>query len=111
MAGDLRLLAGDGELLLPAGPAHCEALLMVCWQVMANDLAVTLGAAGGTLQLNTAQPLLARNVLDSLRLLADACASFEAHTLRGLTADRDRIAELLARAVPTADAQASSGPA
>ncbi len=129
IANDLRLLAcgpraGLGELRLPAAepcspirpgkadPTQCEALVMVCWQVMANDLAVTLGAAGGMLQLNTARPLIAINVLASVRLLADACACFEEHTLRGLTADRERIAELLAHALrPGADPRGMLGPA
>lgn len=116
IANDLRLLAcgpraGLGELRLPAdqpgspilpgrvNPTQCEALLMVCLQVMANDLAVTLGAAGGMLQLNTCRPLLAVNTLASVRLLGDACAAFEEHTLRGLVADRERIAELLGRSL------------
>lgn len=103
LANDLRLLAaGFGELHLPgevggrAETTQCEALAMVCLQVIANDLAVTLGAASGMLQRNTCRPLLAVNVLSSVRLLADACAAFEAHALRGLTADRERIAARLA---------------
>lgn len=109
LAEDLRLLAAFGELTLPvegsgaAGPAdaaQCEALLMVCWQVMANDLAVTLGAAGSRLQANSARPLLAFNALGSVGLLAEACAGFEAHAVRGLSANRPRIAELLSRARP-----------
>lgn len=108
LASDLRLLAsgpraGLGEVRLPSGDAtQCEALLMVCLQVMANDLAVTLGAAGGLLQLNSCRPLLAVNVLSSVRLLADACAAFEEHALRGLTADRERIAAHLAQALSPA---------
>ena len=116
IAGDVRLLAcgpraGFAELRLPANepgssimpgkvnPTQCEALLMVGLQVMANDHAVTLGAAGGMLQLNTCRPLLAVNALASVRLLADAMASFEAHALRGLAAAPERIAELLGRSL------------
>jgi fumarate hydratase, class II len=112
LANDLRLLAsgpqgGIGELLLPANepgssimpgkvnPTQCEMLAMVCCQVIANDLAVTLGAAGGQLQLNTYRPLVAVNLLQSLRLLADAMRSFEAHALRGLNANEARIGALL----------------
>ena len=112
MASDIRLLAsgphgGIGELVLPANepgssimpgkvnPTQCEMLVMVCLQVIANDTAVTLGAANGQLQLNTCRPLIALNLLQSLRLLADAMRSFEAHALRGLEANLERIDELL----------------
>ncbi len=113
MANDIRLLAsgpqgGFGELVLPANepgssimpgkvnPTQCEALAMVCWQVMGNDMAVTLGAAAGHLQLNTAKPLIAVNVLRSLRLLADAMQSFDTRCARGLAADPGRIAAAVA---------------
>ncbi len=112
LACDIRLLAsgphgGIGELKLPANepgssimpgkvnPTQCEMLAMVCVQVIANDVAVTLGAASGQLQLNTYRPLIAVNLLQSLRLLADAMRSFEAHALRGLDADAERIDMLL----------------
>ena len=112
IANDVRLLAsgprgGLAELRLPANepgssimpgkinPTQCEALAMVCCQVMGNDLAVTLGAAGGHLQLNTYKPLIASNVLRSIRLLADAMASFEAHTVRGMVPDALRMQEWL----------------
>jgi fumarate hydratase, class II len=112
IANDLRLLAsgprgGLGELHLPANepgssimpgkvnPTQCEALAMVCCQVVGNDVAVAMGAAGGHLQLNTYKPLIASNVLRSLRLLADAMTSFEAFTVRGLAPDARRMAALL----------------
>ncbi len=112
MANDVRLLAsgprgGLAELLLPANepgssimpgkinPTQCEALAMVCCQVMGNDLAVTLGAAGGHLQLNTYKPLIASNVLRSIRLLGDAMASFDTHTVRGMVPDAQRMREWL----------------
>ena len=110
MANDLRLLAsgprgGLAEWLLPANepgssimpgkvnPTQCEALAMVCCQVIGNDLAVTLGAAGGHLQLNTFKPLIIANVLRSIRLLADAMQSFEAYTVRGMVPDARRMAD------------------
>ena len=113
LAGDVRLLAsgpraGLAELRIPANepgssimpgkvnPTQCEALLMVCCQVIGNDLAVTLGASGGQLQLNTCKPLIAANVLRSVRLLADAMNAFEAHTVRRMAPDEPRIRELLA---------------
>jgi len=116
IANDLRLLscgprAGFGELRLPANepgssimpgkvnPTQCEAMVMVCCQVIANDLAVTLGAAGGQLQLNVCKPLILHNTLRSIGLLADAIASFERHALRGLEADTERITELLNRSL------------
>ena len=113
MANDVRLLAsgprgGLAELLLPANepgssimpgkvnPTQCEALAMVACQVIGNDTAVTLGAAGGHLQLNTFKPLIAANVLRSVRLLADAISSFDRYCVRGLAADGQRIGALLA---------------
>jgi fumarate hydratase class II len=113
MANDLRLLAsgprgGLAEVRLPANepgssimpgkvnPTQCEALAMVCLQVLGNDLALTLGAAAGHLQLNTCQPLVAHNVLRSIGLLADAMHSFERFALRGMAPDRERMRELIA---------------
>jgi fumarate hydratase, class II len=112
IANDVRLLAsgpraGLAELLLPANepgssimpgkvnPTQCEALVMVCCQVIGNDMAVTLGAAAGHLQLNTCKPLIAANVLRSVRLLGDAMASFDAHTARGMAFDAARVQALL----------------
>ena len=116
IGNDIRLLGsgprgGFGELLLPANepgssimpgkvnPTQCESLVMVAIQVIANDSAVTLGAGAGHLQLNTCKPLIAANVLRSLRLLADAMASFEHFCVRGLEADPKRLAELMERSL------------
>ncbi|HEU4459084.1 MAG TPA: class II fumarate hydratase [Methylibium sp.] len=116
IANDVRLLAcgpraGFAELRLPANepgssimpgkvnPTQCEALVMVCHQVIGNDLAVTLGAAAGQLQLNTCKPLILHNTLRSLRLLTDAQNSFERHAMRELAADETRIAALLQRSL------------
>jgi fumarate hydratase class II len=116
VANDVRLLAsgprgGIGELRLPANepgssimpgkvnPTQCEALVMVCCQIFGNDAAVAAGVAGGQLQLNACKPLIFVNVLDSVRLLADAMASFDAHAMRGLAADTPRINELLRRSL------------
>jgi fumarate hydratase class II len=123
LAGDVRLLAcgpraGIGELVLPANepgssimpgkvnPTQCEALLMVCCQVFGNDTALTWGAAGGQLQLNACKPLLVVNLLDSIELLGDAMAAFEAHALRGLRADAQRIAEHVEQSLMLATALA-----
>ncbi len=101
IANDIRLLAsgprgGLGELRLPANepgssimpgkvnPTQIEALTMVCLQVMGHDLSIGMAASQGQLELNTYQPLVALNLLDSLRLLGDAMRSFGQHALAGL---------------------------
>jgi len=116
IANDLRWLAsgprcGLGELHLPenepgssimpgkVNPTQCEALLMCCAQVMGNDVALTVGAAAGQFELNTAKPLIAHNLLQSLRLLGDGMASFDTHCAQGIEPDRARIAELLSRSL------------
>ena len=113
IANDLRWLAsgprcGLGELSLPENepgssimpgkvtPTQCEALTMACCQVMGNDVALSIGAASGHFELNTFKPLIIHNLLQSIRLLTDASNSFNQHCVRGLTANRERIAELLA---------------
>ncbi len=112
IGNDIRLLgsgprAGLGELRLPANepgssimpgkvnPTQVEALTMVCVQVMGHDVAVGIAASQGQLELNVYKPLIAHDVLDSLRLLADAMDSFSAHCVEGLQPDRARAAELL----------------
>ncbi|MCJ2165293.1 MULTISPECIES: class II fumarate hydratase [unclassified Pseudodesulfovibrio] len=116
MANDIRLLscgprAGLGELIIPANepgssimpgkvnPTQCEALTMVCLQVMANDMAVTLGGTSGTLEMNAYKPLIIRNVLHSIRLLTDAMHSFRANLVEGLEPDHERIADHLGRSL------------
>jgi fumarate hydratase class II len=108
LADDVRWLAsgprgGLGELRLPANepgssimpgkvnPTQCEALRLVCMQVLANDVAAGLGAIGGAFELNLARPLLARSVLESVQLLADASRSFLRHCLAGIQPDERRI--------------------
>jgi fumarate hydratase class II len=71
-------------------PVIAEAVIQVAAQVMGNDHAVALGGVGGQLQLNATLPLLARNVLESIRLLANAARAFEERAIRGLGADRAR---------------------
>jgi len=112
IANDVRWLAsgprcGLGELRIPANepgssimpgkvnPTQCEALLMVCAQVFGNDVAVNWGGASGNFELNVMKPLLAYNLLNSVRLLADAMRSFDEHCARGIEPDEARIAELL----------------
>jgi len=116
IANDLRFLgsgprSGLGELSLPANepgssimpgkvnPTQCEAITMVCGQVMGNNFAVTFGAANGHFELNVFKPLIVSNVLRSARLLGDACSSFSLRCVDGLQANKDKIAELLSNSL------------
>jgi len=116
IANDIRWLAsgprcGLGEISIPenepgssimpgkVNPTQCEALTMICCQVFGNDVAINFGGASGNFELNVFKPLLAHNFLQSVRLLADGMKSFELHCVRGITANRERIAELLARSL------------
>jgi len=116
IANDIRLMGsgprtGLGELRLPenepgssimpgkVNPTQVEALTMVCVQVMGHDVAVGIAASLGQFELNVYKPLIALNVLDSLRLLGDAMTSFAAHCVEGLVADEARIAEGLGRSL------------
>ncbi len=116
IANDVRWLAsgprcGLGELHLPenepgssimpgkVNPTQCEALTMVCCQVLGNDVAIAIGGASGNFELNVFKPLIAHDFLQSTRLLADAVASFDEHCARGIEADRSRIAEQLSRSL------------
>ena len=116
IANDVRWLAsgprcGIGELRIPenepgssimpgkVNPTQCEALTMVCAQVMGNDVAVGVGGASGNFELNVYKPLIVHNVLNSVRLLADACASFDTHCAHGIEPDRERIRDLVDRSL------------
>ena len=101
IANDIRLMscgprAGFAELEIPenepgssimpgkVNPTQCEALSMIAVQVMANDVAVGMGGAGGYLEMNVYKPLIAANVLQSARLLGDACVSFDEKCAAGI---------------------------
>jgi fumarate hydratase class II len=116
IANDVRWLAsgprcGLGEITIPenepgssimpgkVNPTQCEALVMACCQVFGNDAAIAIGGAGGNFELNVNKPLLIHAFLQSVRLLADGMASFDAHCARGIAADEARIAELLDRSL------------
>lgn len=116
IANDIRWLAsgprcGIGELSIPenepgssimpgkVNPTQAEAMTMLCAQVIGNDVAVSFGGASGNFELNVFKPLLIHNVLGSIRLLADGCASFEEHCVRGIAARRDRIDENLRKSL------------
>ncbi|KAH0924503.1 hypothetical protein HID58_016759 [Brassica napus] len=112
IANDIRFLGsgprcGLGELVLPenepgssimpgkVNPTQCEALTMVCAQVMGNHVAVTVGGSNGHFELNVFKPVIASALLHSVRLIADASASFEKNCVRGIEANRERISKLL----------------
>jgi fumarate hydratase class II len=116
IANDVRLLAsgprsGLGELRIPenepgssimpgkVNPTQVEALTMLCAQVMANDVAVNIAGASGQLELNVYKPVMIHAFLQSARLLADGCRSFEEHCARGIEPNEARIEELLERSL------------
>jgi fumarate hydratase class II len=72
---------------------------MLCCQVLGNDVAVNIGGASGNFELNVYKPLIAHNFLQSVRLLADGMHSFDEHCVRGIQANRDRIADLMERSL------------
>jgi fumarate hydratase class II len=116
IANDVRWLAsgprsGLGEIAIPenepgssimpgkVNPTQCEAMTMLCAQVIGNDVAVAIGGASGNFELNVYRPLIIQNVLQSIRLLADGMTSFEEHCARGIEPNRARISELLERSL------------
>jgi fumarate hydratase class II len=116
IANDVRWLAsgprsGLGEITIPenepgssimpgkVNPTQCEALTMLCAQVFGNDVALNFGGASGNFELNVYKPLIVHNFLQSTRLLADGMKSFDQHCAHGIEANRDRIAELMARSL------------
>jgi fumarate hydratase class II len=116
IANDVRWLSsgprsGLGEISIPenepgssimpgkVNPTQCEAMTMLCAQVMGNDVAVGIGGASGNFELNVYRPLIIHNVLQSIRLLADGMKSFEEHCARGIEPNRERIGELLDRSL------------
>ncbi len=112
IANDVRWLAsgprcGIGEISIPenepgssimpgkVNPTQCEAMTMLCCQVLGNDVAVNLGGASGNFELNVYRPMVIHNVLQSIRLLADGMESFNEHCAVGIEPNRERISQLL----------------
>jgi fumarate hydratase class II len=112
IANDIRMMAsgprsGIGEITIPANepgssimpgkvnPTQCEALTMVCAQVIGNDVAIAFGGSQGHYELNVFKPVMAANLLQSAQLLGDACKSFEAHCASGIQPNRSVINKLL----------------
>ena len=112
IANDIRMLAsgprsGIGELIIPANepgssimpgkvnPTQCEALTMVCAQVMGNDVAVTIGGTQGHYELNVFKPMMAKNLIESATILGDASLSFNDHCAKGIEPNYANIKKLL----------------
>lgn len=112
IANDIRLLAsgprsGIGEILIPenepgssimpgkVNPTQCEALTMVCAQVLGNDVAISIGGMQGHFELNVFKPVIAANFLQSATLIGEACISFDEHCAQGIQPNQKRIKELL----------------
>ena len=112
IANDIRMLAsgprsGIGELIIPANepgssimpgkvnPTQCEALTMVCAQIMGNDVAISFGGAQGHYELNVFKPMMAKNLIESATILADASLSFNEHCAKGIEPNRANIEKLL----------------
>ena len=112
IANDIRLLAsgprsGIGEIIIPANepgssimpgkvnPTQCEAMTMVCAQVLGNDVALSIGGLQGHFELNVFKPLMAKNLLESAQLLGDACVSFDEHCAQGIAPNYKVIEEQL----------------
>jgi len=91
---ELKLLANEpGSSIMPGkiNPTQCEAMTMVCVQVMGNDTTVTVAGSSGNFELNVFKPVIIYNVLQSVRLLSDACDSFNKHCVAGLQVNLENI--------------------
>ena len=116
IANDVRWLAsgprsGLGEISIPenepgssimpgkVNPTQCEAMTMLCAQVLGNDVAINIGGASGNFELNVFRPLIAHNFLQSVRLLGDGMRSFNEHCAVGIEPNRARIDELVQRSL------------
>ncbi|MEC7981107.1 MAG: class II fumarate hydratase [Candidatus Neomarinimicrobiota bacterium] len=108
IANDIRWLSsgprsGIGEIIIPSNepgssimpgkvnPTQCEAMTMVCSQVMGNDLTISIAGASGNFELNVFRPVIAYNIIQSLRLLTDACNSFTKNCVEGILPNKERI--------------------
>jgi len=116
IANDIRMLGsgprcGFGEISLPenepgssimpgkVNPTQCEAMTMVCAQVMGNNVAISVGGAQGHFELNVFKPMMAYNMLQSIRIMSDACVSFSEKCVDGIVANEDRITDLMGKSL------------
>lgn len=112
ISNDIRFLAsgprsGIGEIYIPenepgssimpgkVNPTQCEAIIMVCIQVIGNDMSISIAGSSGNYELNVAKPLIAYNFLQSSQLIADACTSFSSFCVKGIKPNYQRIKEFL----------------
>ncbi|UIA94060.1 class II fumarate hydratase [Erwinia tracheiphila] len=112
IANDIRWLSsgprcGIGEIAIPenepgssimpgkVNPTQCEAITMLCCQVLGNDVAINMGGASGNFELNVYRPMIIHNFLQTVRMLADGIESFNHHCATGIEPVRDRISQLL----------------
>lgn len=119
IASDVRLLAcgprtGFGEITIPANepgssimpgkvnPTQCEAMIMVCMQVMGNDTSITFAGANGTLELNVCMPLIAYNMIQSVNLLSDSIHAFTDKCVSGIKPNREKMKENLDKSLMNA---------
>ena len=116
ISNDIRLLgsgprSGIGELILPANepgssimpgkvnPTQCEAISMVCVEVMGNDFSTTIAGASGHLELNVFKPLIANNIIESSRILGDACLSFSEKCINGIKPNKKQIKKFVSNSL------------
>jgi len=116
IANDIRMMAsgprsGIGELIIPSNepgssimpgkvnPTQCEALTMICAQVIGNDTAISFGGAQGHYELNVFKPLMSFNLLISARLIGDACQSFAKNCMDGIKANKKKIDQFLSNSL------------
>jgi fumarate hydratase class II len=121
IANDIRLLGsgpccGLAELFLPenepgssimpgkVNPTQCEALSMICCQVMGNHVAITIGGSNGHFELNVFKPLIIKNLMHSIELLADGCKSFQNNCLVGIQPNLQKIQEYVGKSLMIAAA-------
>ena len=86
-----------GSSIMPGkvNPTQCEALAMICYQVMGNDVTIGMGASSGNFELNVFKPLLLHNFLQSVRILSDGMRSFDQFCIKGIEPNLSRIDELM----------------
>ena len=116
ISNDIRLLgsgprSGIGELILPANepgssimpgkvnPTQCEAIAMVCVEVMGNDFSTTIAGASGHLELNVFKPLIGNNIIESSRILGDACLSFSEKCINGIKPNKKQIKKFVSNSL------------
>ena len=96
--GELKLPENEpGSSIMPGkvNPTQCEAMTMVCVQVMGNDATVGMAGSQGNFELNVFKPVMVHNCLESIRILSDACDSFRTNCIDGLELDRERVETLM----------------